>query len=54
MKEQINNNGKEKTYKMRLLREISNGLIDIKTVRKSTLEKYNIKFDEESNKYISE
>ena len=42
----------------RLLREINNGLINIKTVRKSTLEKYNIKFnikfDEKSNKYISE
>jgi hypothetical protein len=24
------------------------------TVRKSTLEKYNIKFDEKTNKYISE
>jgi hypothetical protein len=31
MKEQIKNNEKEKTYKIRLLREINNGLIDIKT-----------------------
>ena len=54
MKEQIKNNEKEKTYKIRLLREINNGLINIKTVRKSTLEKYNIKFDEKNNKYISE
>jgi hypothetical protein len=54
IKEQIKNNEKEKTYKIRLLREINNGLINIKTVRKSTLEKYNIKFDEKNNKYISE
>jgi hypothetical protein len=54
MKEQIKNNEKEKTYKIRLLREINNGLINISTVRKSTLEKYNIKFDEKTNKYISE
>ena len=54
MKEQIKNNQKEKTYKIRLLREINNGLINISTVRKSTLEKYNIKFDEKTNKYISE
>ena len=54
MKEQIKNNEKEKTYKIRLLREINNGLINITSVRKSTLEKYNIKFDEKSNKYISE
>ena len=54
MKEQIKNNEKEKTYKIRLLREINNGLFDIKTVRTSTLEKYNIKFDEKNNKYISE
>jgi hypothetical protein len=53
MKEQIKNNEKEKTYKIRLLREINNGLINIKTVRKSTLEKYNIKLDEQTNKYIS-
>jgi hypothetical protein len=54
MKEQIKNNEKEKTYKIRLLREINNELINISTVRKSTLEKYNIKFDEKTNKYISE
>jgi hypothetical protein len=54
MKEQIKNKKKEKTYKIRLLREINNGLIEIKTVRKSKLEKYNIKFDEKSNKNISE
>jgi len=54
MKEQIKNNEKEKTYKIRFLREINNGLIDIKTVRKATLEKYNIKLDEKSNKYTSE
>jgi hypothetical protein len=54
IKEQVKNNEKEKTYKIRLLREINNGLINISTVRKSTLEKYNIKFDEKSNKYISE
>ena len=54
MKEQIKNNEKEKTYKIRLLREINNGLINISTVRKSTLQKYNIKFDEKTNKYISE
>ena len=45
MKEQIKNNEKDKTYKIRLLREINNGLMDIKTVRKSSLEKYNIKQD---------
>jgi hypothetical protein len=33
MKEQKKNNEKEKTYKIRFLREINNGLIDIKTVR---------------------
>jgi hypothetical protein len=54
IKEQVKNNEKEKTYKIRLLREINNGLINISTVRASTLEKYNIKFDEKSNKYISE
>jgi len=54
IKEQVKNNEKEKTYKIRLLREINNGSINISTVRKSTLEKYNIKFDEKSNKYISE
>ncbi len=54
IKEQVKNNEKEKTYKIRLLREINNGLINISTVRKSTLEKYNIKFDEKTNKYISE
>jgi hypothetical protein len=45
MKEQIKNNEKEKTYEIRLLREINNRLINTTTVRKSTLEKYNIKFD---------
>jgi hypothetical protein len=54
MKEQINNNEKEKTYKIGLLREINNGLMDIKTVRASTLNKYNIKLDEKTNKYSSE
>jgi hypothetical protein len=54
MKEQIKNNEKEKTYKIRLQREINNGLINISTVRKSTVEKYNIKFDEKTNTYISE
>ena len=54
IKEQVKNNETEKTYKIRLLREINNGLINIKTVRKSTLEKYNIKLDEQTNKYISE
>ena len=39
IKEQVKNNEKEKTYKIRLLREINNGLINISTVRKSTLEK---------------
>ena len=54
MKEQIKNNEKAKTYKIRLLREINHNLMDIQTVRKLTLEKYKIKFDEKSNKYISE
>jgi hypothetical protein len=54
IKEQIKNNEKDKTYKIRLLREINNGLINISTVRASTLEKYNIKLDEKTNKYISE
>jgi hypothetical protein len=54
MKEQIKNNEKDKTYKIRLLREINNGLIHIKTVRASTLAKYNIKFDEKTHKYLSE
>jgi hypothetical protein len=54
MKEQIKNNEKEKTYKIRLLREINNGLINIETVGASTLEKYKIKLDEKTNKYISE
>ena len=40
MKEQIKNNEKEKTYKIRWLREINNGLIKIKTVGASTIEKY--------------
>jgi hypothetical protein len=42
IKEQIKNKEKEKIYKIRFLREINNGLINISTVRKSTLEKYNI------------
>ena len=46
IKEQIKKNGKEKTYKIRLLRELNNGLMNIDSVRKSILEKYNIKFDE--------
>ena len=54
MKEQIKNNEKEKTCKRRLLRKINNGLINIKTVKTSTLNKYNIKLDEKTNKYISE
>jgi hypothetical protein len=54
MKEQIKNNEKEKTYKVRLLCEVNYGLINIKTDRKSTLEKYKIKFDEKTNKYVSE
>jgi hypothetical protein len=54
MKEQIKNNEKEKTYKTRFLREINKGLNDIKTVRASTLGKHKIKFDGETNKYISE
>ena len=33
IKEQVKNNETEKTYKIRLLREINNGLINIKTVR---------------------
>ena len=39
---------------MRLLREMNNGLINIKTVRAFTLDKYKIKLDEKTNKYISE
>ena len=31
-----------------------NGLINIKTVRASTLEKYKTNFDEKTNKYVSE
>ena len=54
MKEQIKNNEKEKTCKRRLLRKINNGLINIKTVRASTLEKYKTDFDEKTNKYVSE
>lgn len=45
IKEQIKNNEKEKTYKITLLREISNGLINFKTVRNSTIEIYKITFD---------
>jgi hypothetical protein len=54
MKEQRKNNEKEKTYKIRLLREVNNGLINIQTVMASTLAKYNITFDEKTHKYISE
>jgi type VI protein secretion system component Hcp len=39
MKEKIKNNEKEKTCKLRLLREINNGLNNIKPVRASTLAK---------------
>ena len=38
---------------MKLLK-INNGLINIKTVRLWTLEKYKVKFDEKTHKYISE
>ena len=54
IKEQIKNNNQIKTYKVRILRELNNGLIDIKTVRCSTIEKYKIKLDDETKKYISE
>jgi hypothetical protein len=54
IKGQIKKNEKNKTYKIRLLREINNGLINIKTVRASTLNKYTTKLDEKTNKYISE
>jgi hypothetical protein len=54
VKEQIKKNEKEKTYKIRLLREINNELINIKTVRASTLANYHLRFDEKNNKYISE
>jgi len=55
MKEQIKKSEKEKTdKKIRLLREINNGLIDIKNVRASTLNKHNIKLGEKTNKHISE
>ena len=54
MKEQTQKNEKDKTYKLRLLRENNNGLIYIKTVRASTLEKYKIKIVEKNNKYNSE
>ena len=52
--QQTKKNEKDKTYKLRLLRENNNGLIYIKTVSASTLEKYKIKLDEKTNKYISE
>ena len=55
MKEQIKENVKNMTCKTRLLREINTVLlILIKTVRASTLNNYNIKLDEKTNKYISE
>jgi hypothetical protein len=41
-------------YIKKLLREINNGLIDIKIVRVSTLNKYDMKLHEKTNKYISE
>jgi hypothetical protein len=37
-----------------MLRELNNGLIDIKTVRATTIEKYRINLDEKINKYICE
>ena len=40
--------------KRRKLREFNNGLIDFKTVKTTTLEKYKIKLEEKTNKYISE
>jgi hypothetical protein len=52
--DQIKDNDDEENYYRRLVREINNGLIDIKTVRASTIKKYKIKFDEKTNKYISE
>lgn len=39
---------------MRLVRETNNGLIDFKTVRTSTIEECKIKFDQKTNKYVSE
>jgi hypothetical protein len=54
IKGQIKENEKNKTHKIRLLREINNGLIDIETVRASALEKYKIKLDNATNKHISE
>jgi len=52
--DQIKDNDNEENYYRRLVREINNGLFDIKTVRASTIEKYKTKFDERTNKYISE
>jgi hypothetical protein len=37
-----------------MVRELNNGLIDIKTVKALTTDKYKIKLDEKTNKYISE
>jgi len=37
-----------------MLRELNKGLIDIETVRASTIEKYKINLDEKTNRYISE
>jgi hypothetical protein len=54
MKEQRKKTEMDKAYKIRVLREINNGLINIKTVRASTLAKYNTKLDEKTNKNISE
>ena len=53
IQQQTKSNEKEKTCK-KILREINNGLNHIKAVRKSTLEKYKIIFDDKINKYISE
>jgi hypothetical protein len=38
--DQIKNNENDENYYIRLVREINNGLIDFKTVRASTIEKY--------------
>ena len=51
MNEQTKNNNKD--YYIRLLREINNGVIDFKKVRKTTIDKYKIEYNDEQNKYIS-
>ena len=53
-KNQVKENEQNKTYKTRMLRELKNGLIDVKTVRASTIEKYKIKLDEKTYLYVSE